>query len=134
MLPAPGRSDSPSRPGVEGVCLAGEVALGIRLGMFDVGRVVMTISSGRSPLVLGRGKSVPSVFDRPSSGRGNCGGSGDRILFGPGDSSLRNEEGSRDRGDFWSGLPNLPVLSRDEGPDGVEGTGESGNCFSSRIF
>ena len=72
MLPAPGRSDRPVRPGVVGrEDFAGEVARGMRLGMFDVGRAVMTTSSGRSPLVFGRGRSVPSVLDRPRSGRGS---------------------------------------------------------------
>lgn len=111
MLPAPGRSDNPVRPGVAEVFFCVWLDLGMRLGMFDVGRVVMTTSSGLSPLVLGRGCSVVP-----------------RALLGPGDSSRLNDDGSRDRGEPCNGVPyRAPVpLEIDDGVDGIVGGGNAG--------
>lgn len=120
MLPAPGRSDRPVRPGVEGA-FEGELALGTKLGMLDVGLVVMTTSSTGPPLVLGRGSSA---FARLLFGPGEM------ALLGPGDSSRRKEDGNLDRGDAWG----VPYLALFDLADGVDGGGDLGNSLSSVLL
>jgi hypothetical protein len=110
MLPAPGRSANPVR-GTGDVCFVGDRGLGASDGIPVVGRAVMTTSSGFVPLLFGR-----------------CSGDVAYALAGPGEFSLRNEEGSRDRAGSFDGESNLPLPPLE---DGVDGIGEFGSDFSS---
>lgn len=79
--------------------------------MLEVGREVITTSSMGLLLLLGlSGSTTP------------------KALFGEGEFSLRNEEGSLERGVSRVGEPNLPLPPFEEG---VDGTGELGSDFSS---
>lgn len=79
--------------------------------MFDVGRAVITTSSGLSPLVFGRGCSVFAS-----------------ALLGPGDNSRLKEDGSRERGDPCSGVPYRLTFPREteDGVEGIVGAGRDG--------
>lgn len=112
ILPAPGRSAKPVRGcGVVGFC--GEPVFdGASVGMLDVGLAVMTTSSSLPPLLFGLCSGVPYA------------------LAGPGEFSLRNEEGNLERGVSFRGEPNLPLPPLD---DGVDGTGEFGSDLSKRL-
>ena len=83
MFPAPGRSDKPLRDGVLIGSLFGELKLilGARVGMLDVGLAVITTSSVIVLLLLLRTSAVAPYN-----------------LEGPGEFSVRNEAGSRERG------------------------------------
>ena len=81
------------------------------MGILDVGREVMTTSSSGLLLLLGlSGSTTP------------------KALLGEGEFSLRNEDGSLERGVSRVGERYLPLPPLEEG---VDGTGELGSDFSS---
>lgn len=85
MLPRPGRSERPDREGVA-LSWSGEIGLGAAsMGMFEVGRAEMVISS--TPLLFGLVSMPPYA------------------LAGPGEFSLLNEDGSLDRSGSLFGDP-----------------------------
>ncbi len=113
MLPAPGRSAKPDLDG-EMLVLCSVNGFGVSVGMFDVGLAVMTTSSGFPGLVFGR-----------------CSGDVVNAFAGPGEFSLRKEDGSLERGGSLVGEPYLPLPPFEEG---VEGIGEFGRDFSSKYL
>lgn len=84
--------------------------MGANVGMPEVGLAVMTTSSGLLLLLIG----LCSVALY--------------ALFPPGEFSLRNEEGSLERGVSRVGEPNLPLPPFE---DGVDGIGDAGKDLSS---